>query len=134
MKEGGPETFVIDPYDQKNIKVKKEDKNAIYSTAEITEKPEYPGGIELFYKFVAENFKISDEAYENKLKGKVYVTFIIEKDGSLTDFKILREIGYGTGEEVLRVLKQCPNWIPGKLNDEPVRTLYSLPITVQTAK
>jgi hypothetical protein len=42
-------------------------------------KPEYPGGIELFYKFVVENFKISDEAYENKLKGKVYVTFIIEK-------------------------------------------------------
>jgi len=134
MKEGGPEIFVIDPYDQKNIKVKKEDKNAIYSTAEITEKPEYPGGIELFYKFVGENFKISDEAYENKLKGKVYVTFIIEKDGSLTDFKILREIGYGTGEEVLRVLKQCPNWIPGKLNDEPVRTLYSLPITIQTEK
>jgi hypothetical protein len=64
-------------------------------------KPEYPGGIELSTICFAENFKISDEAYENKLKGKVYVTFIIEKDGSLTDFRILRDIAYGTGEEAV---------------------------------
>jgi beta-lactamase regulating signal transducer with metallopeptidase domain len=134
VEKGGPETFIIDPYDPKNIKVKSEDENAVYSTAGLTKKPEYPGGMSSFYKFVGENFKISDEAYENKINGKVYVTFVVEKDGSLTDFKILREIGYGTGEEVLRVLKQCPNWIPGKLNDEPVRTLYSLPIIVQTKK
>jgi hypothetical protein len=105
----------------------------VYNTARITEKPEYPGGMAEFYKFVGENFKISDKAYANKLQGKVYVTFIIEKDGSLTDFKILREIGYRTGEEAIRVLKQCPNWIPGKMNEEPVRTMYSLPISIQAS-
>ncbi|MEZ7500198.1 M56 family metallopeptidase [Flavobacterium sp. Arc3] len=134
MKEGGPETFVIDPYDPKNIKVKDEDENAVYSTTGLTEKPAYPGGMESFYKFVGENFTISNEAYENKLKGKVYVTFTVEKDGSLTDFRILRDIGHGTGEEAVRVLKLSPKWIPGKINEEPVRTMYSLPITVQTAK
>jgi beta-lactamase regulating signal transducer with metallopeptidase domain len=104
----------------------------VYNTAGITEKPEYPGGIGEFYKFVGDTFKISKEAYANKLQGKVYVTFIVEKDGSLSDFKILRDIGFGTGEEVIRVLKQCPNWIPGKMNEEPVRTMYSLPIQIQT--
>lgn len=64
----------------------------------------------------------------------MYVTFIVEKDGSLTDYRILRDIGYGTAEETIRVLKLSPKWIPGKINDEPVRTMYSLPITIQTAQ
>jgi hypothetical protein len=102
----------------------------VYNTAEITEKPKYPGGIELFYKFVGENFKISKEAAANKIKGRVYITFIIEKDGSITDTKILRDIGYNTGEEAARVILLSPKWIPGRINEEPVRTMYSLPITV----
>ena len=57
---------------------------------------------------------------------------MVEKDGSLSELTILRDIGYGTGEEALRVLKLSPNWIPGKVNNIPVKTLYSLPITIQT--
>lgn len=132
MKEGGPETFVIDPYDKKNIKVQKEDKNAIYSTAEITEKPKFPGGMREFYKFVGENFKVSAEVKEMKLKGKVYLIFTIEKDGSLSEFRILRDMGYGTGEEAIRVIKLSPHWIPGTVDNKPVRVEYSLPITIQT--
>jgi protein TonB len=63
------------------------------------------------------------------LKGKVYATFI-EKDGSLSDIKILRDIGYGTGDITYW---NFPHWTPGKINDEPVRVMYSLPITIQTA-
>jgi len=130
LSKGGPDKFVVDPFDKKNIKVKSEDENAVYNSAGITEMPEYQGGIELFYQFVGKNYQAPKE---EKLKGKVYVTFIIEKNGSLTDIKVLRDIGYGTGDEAIRVLKLCPNWIPGKINDEPVRVLYSLPITIQTA-
>jgi hypothetical protein len=103
-----------------------------YTTTEVTEKPKFPGGMNAFYKFVGENYKISPQASEIKLKGKVYVTFMVEKDGSLSELTILRDIGYGTGEEALRVLKLSPNWIPGKVNNIPVKTLYSLPITIQT--
>jgi hypothetical protein len=102
----------------------------VYKAAEAEIKPTFPGGLMEFYKFVAENFKISEEASKMKLKGKVYITFMIEKDGSLSDFRVLRDIGYGTGEEAVRVLKLSPNWIPALLNNKPVRVEYSLPISI----
>ena len=67
-----------------------------------------------------------------KLKGKVYLIFTIEKDGSLSEFRILRDMGYGTGEEAIRVIKLSPHWIPGTVDNKPVRVEYSLPITIQT--
>jgi beta-lactamase regulating signal transducer with metallopeptidase domain len=96
-----------------------------------TTQPEFPGGIDAFYKFIAENFKISPEF---KGSGKVYLTFMVEKDGSLSEFEILKDIGFGTGEEVIRVLKLSPKWIPGKENNETVRVKYSLPIQVESSK
>ncbi|PKB17068.1 M56 family metallopeptidase [Flavobacterium sp. 5] len=104
--------------------------DTVRSIAGLEQKPEFPGGIEQFYKFVGENYKAPEE---EGLKGKVYVTFVVEKDGSLSELKVIRDIGYGTGEEAIRVLKLCPNWNPGKIKNKPVRTLYSLPITIQTA-
>mgnify|MGYP003411423114 CR=1 FL=1 len=68
------------------------------------------------------------------LKGKVFVSFVVEKDGSLTDIKVIRDIGYGTGKEAIRVLKQCPKWNPGEQNGKKVRVLYSLPINIQSAE
>ncbi|MDG2431059.1 energy transducer TonB [Flavobacterium sp.] len=130
LSKGGPAKFVVDPFDKKNIKVKSADENAVYNNAGLTENPEFPGGMELFYKFVGENYRAP---VKQGLKGKVYVTFIVEKDGSITDVKTLRDIGYGTGEEAIRVLNICPKWTAGKINDKPVRTLYSLPITIETA-
>jgi hypothetical protein len=130
LSKGGPAKFVVDPFDKKNIKVKSADENAVYNNTELTEKPEFEGGIELFYKFVGENFRAPEK---EGLKGKVYITFIVEKDGSINDVKSLRDIGYGTGEEAIRVMNICPKWTPGKINGEPVRTLYSLPITIHTA-
>ena len=124
-----PKTVIIDEFDPKNIKTKNQDPNAIYSTAGLTENPEYPGGMENFYKFVGENYKKPDDP---KLAGKVYLTFIIEADGNLSNFKVLRDIGHGTGEEAIRVLKLSPKWNPGTINGEAVRTLYSLPISIQT--
>ncbi len=106
------------------------DDNAIYNTAGIEVKPDFPGGLEKFYKFVANNYRTPEE---DGLKGKVFVTFVVEKDGSLTDIKVIRDIGYGTGKEAIRVLKSSPKWNPGEQNGKKVRVLYSLPITIQTA-
>ena len=133
LEKGGPETVEIDLYDPKNQKVKKAE-GTIYKTNDLTEDPSYPGGIEQFYKFVGQNFKTPVTPADVKLKGRVYITFVIEKDGALSDLRMLRDIGYGTGDEAIRVLKLCPNWIPGKVNGEPVATMYSLPITIQSEK
>lgn len=114
------------------IKTDDQKENKIHNTASVNEKPNFPGGMENFFKFVAANFKIPQTPDDVKLKGKVYVTFIVEVDGSLNDFKILRDISYGTGEEAVRVLKLSPKWTPGKVNGEAVRTMYSVPITIQS--
>ena len=111
-------------------KVVEVDDNQIYNTAGIEVKPEFPGGMDKFYTYVGRNYRAPEE---EGLKGKVYVTFVVEKDGSLTDIKVLRDIGFGTGAEAIRVLKKCPKWNPGVQNGKPVRVLYSLPITIQTA-
>ncbi|WP_432222780.1 M56 family metallopeptidase [Flavobacterium sp. TMP13] len=110
--------------------VTKEETNEVYNTSGISESPTFPGGIADFYKFVGQNFQIPQAQAGTVLKGKVYVTFIVEKDGSLSDYNILRDIGHGTGEEVIRVLKLCPKWNPGKKEGLPVRTMFSLPITI----
>jgi hypothetical protein len=102
----------------------------VYNTAGITEKPEYPGGMGEFYKFVGDNYVTPKD---NQLKGKIYVIFVIETDGSLSNIRFFRDIGFGTGEEAVRVLNLCPNWIPGKLDGKPVRVEYSFPISIQAS-
>ena len=104
------------------------DESAIYNTAGIEIKPEYPGGLTEFYNFIGKNFRVPDV---KGLAGKIFVTFVIEKDGSITDVKVIRDIGYGTGEEAVRVLQNCKNWIPGEQQGKKVRVLYSLPIVIQ---
>lgn len=105
------------------------DESAIYNTAGIEIKPEYPGGMTEFYNFIGKNFRVPDV---KGLAGKIFVSFVIEKDGSITDVKVIRDIGYGTGEEAVRVLQNCKNWIPGEQQGKKVRVLYSLPIVIQT--
>ena len=99
----------------------------IYNTSGVDIKPEFEGGMEKFYKFIGQNFKVPDE---EDLRGKIFVSFVVEKDGSLGDIKVIRDIGYGTGNEAMRVLKICPKWKPGELNGKKVRVLYSMPINI----
>jgi hypothetical protein len=101
--------------------------NIIYSTAGIEVKPDFPGGRDEFYKFIAKNYRTPDV---KKLNGKIYITFVIEKDGSLTEIKAIKDIGYGTGEEGVRVLGLSPKWLPGEQNGQKVRCTYSLPISI----
>lgn len=102
----------------------------IYNLKEVDVKPEYPGGVEAFYKIIAKNFKVPEE---QGLNGKIITTFVIEIDGSITDIKVLQDIGYGSGAEVLKVLAMTKKWTPAKLNDIPVRVLYEFPISIKSA-
>ena len=105
------------------------DENKVYNTAGIDLAPEFIGGINNFYKFISQNYKVPKEKPAS-VKGKVFASFVIEKDGSLNDIKIHKDIGYGTGEEAIRVLKLCPKWNPGKLKDKEVRVFYTMPIAI----
>ena len=104
------------------------EENSIYNVSGVEMKPEYPGGLKEFYNYIGKNYKTPDV---KGLNGKVIVTFVIEKDGSLTDIKVIRDIGYGTGEEAIRVLKECKKWIPAEQNGQKVRVQYTLPISIQ---
>lgn len=103
----------------------------IYATFdEVEEKPEFPGGQGEFYKFIGRTFKVSPEAKKNKVKGKAFVQFVIEKDGSLSSFKVVKDLGFGVGDEAIRVLKLSPKWIAGAVDGKAVRVKYDLPITI----
>ncbi|WP_396167745.1 energy transducer TonB [Flavobacterium sp.] len=107
--------------------VKNTSDNLLYDIKGLDVKPDFPGGRDEFYKFIAKNYRTPDV---KKLNGKIYITFVIEKDGSLTDIKILRDLGYGTGKEAIRVLELSPKWLPGEQNGQKVRCTYSLPISI----
>ncbi|MWB94277.1 M56 family peptidase [Flavobacterium sp. GA093] len=104
-----------------------------YDTTSVKE-PVYPGGMGAFYMFVGQNFKMPAEATKNKIETKILMQFMVEKDGSLSEFKTIKDAGYGLGEEAIRVLKLSPKWNPATQDGNPVRVLYSLPITIQSQK
>ena len=99
--------------------------NDIYTAVEKI--PDFPGGMQAFYSFVAQNFTAPEA---DGVNGKIYIQFVVEKDGSLSDIKSMRDIGHGTGEEAVRVLKFSPKWIPGEQDGQKVRVQYSLPISI----
>lgn len=106
------------------------DGNGTHVTAVLDKQPVFPGGINKFYSYVAQNFRAPETQISNTIK--VYVSFVIEKDGTMTDIKVLRNPGFGLDQEAIRVLKGLKTkWTPGILNGKPVRTAYNLPIVVE---
>jgi periplasmic protein TonB len=104
-------------------------KDTPYNFSGIDVKPEFVGGMSEFYKFIGKNYNMPNV---KGLTGKVYVGFVIEIDGSIGDIKIMKDLGYGTGEEAIRVLKLCPKWKPAELNGQNVRCSFALPISLQS--
>ena len=90
--------------------------------------PEFPGGEEALYKYLAENIKYPEKAKNNKVEGRVYITFVIEKDGSVSDAKVLRSVNEELDAEALRVINAMPKWKPGTQRGVPVRVQYNIPI------
>lgn len=105
----------------------KEQDDAVYSI--VSEQPSFPGGMQEMMKFISDNRKYPAEAKAKDIHGKVIVAFVVERDGSLSDVKIRRGIGYGCDEEAIRLIKSMPKWTPGKQNGKAVRASMMLPVS-----
>ncbi len=90
--------------------------------------PEFKGGISEFYNFLSKNLQYTDAMLQKNVQGKVFISLTVEKDGSLTDIKTVKDIGGGAAAEAIRVLKSSPKWEPGYQNGQRVRVRYALPI------
>ncbi|OOQ58510.1 M56 family metallopeptidase [Mucilaginibacter pedocola] len=101
--------------------------NEVFTAVE--QQPAYKGGNEAFAKFLTANIKYPAEARKNKIQGRVITTFVVMKDGSINNVKVLRGIGYGADEEAVRVVKAMPKWNPGMQNGHPVNVQFTVPIT-----
>ena len=114
---------------QKSIEEKLRTVDYVFNTSEVETSSQPVGGFDTFFKFIGNNYKVPEE---EGLRGRVYISFIVENDGSLSNFKILRDIGFGTGAEAIRVLKLAPKWNPAKIKDKSVRCSYALPISLES--
>ena len=94
----------------------------------VEENPEFPGGPAKLLEYVQKNLKYPMMARESDIQGRVFVGFVVEKDGSISNVRVLRGIGGGCDEEAVRVVQSLPKFKPGKQRGNPVRVQYTLPI------
>lgn len=95
----------------------------------IDSQPSPKTGMKEFYTYVADNLKYPEQARKMGIEGKVFVEFIVDNDGKLINVKAIKGIGAGCDEEAVRVLKEAPKWIPGKVVNMPVKVKMILPVT-----
>lgn len=93
--------------------------------------PEFPGGTTALYKYVSDNIHYPEKAKADRVEGRVYVRFVIEADGSVTNVELLRKVSKECDEEALRVVQNMPRWQPATKDGKPVRTQYVMPIYFQ---
>ena len=95
----------------------------------VEQMPSFKGGLQAFYKYIGKKVKYPSTARRLRIEGKVFVTFIIDKNGKVTNVQVLRGIGGGCDEEAIRVIEKSPKWNPGKQRGKPVKVTMTLPIT-----
>ena len=110
-----PENPVVDP-----------DEGKVFTIVE--EMPSFPGGEDKMLQYIHDHVKYPPIARENNIQGRVYVSFVVDKDGKIKDSKILRGIGGGCDEEALRVVKSMPDWKAGRQNGRSVQVQFNLPV------
>lgn len=99
-----------------------------YDIFDIQKPPSFPGGEKELLKYLGENIKYPALARENNIQGNVALSFVVGKDGSVSDVTILKDIGGGCGKEAIRVVQSMPKWIPGEANGNAVKVRYTLPV------
>ena len=104
---------------------KKVANDKVYEKVEVM--PEFPGGEQAMMDFVAKNVVYPQEARDKEISGRVMVGFIVEKDGGISDAKVVKGIGGGCDEEAVRVVNAMPKWKPGKQKSKPVRVSFMMP-------
>lgn len=105
----------------------KKEETKVYD--EVEQMPSFPGGIAALMSFLSNNINYPKEAFENGIQGRVVCTFVVERDGSITDIRVVRGVHPLLDKEARRVLQQMPCWIPGKQNGDAVRVKFTVPVT-----
>ncbi len=95
----------------------------------VEQMPEFPGGMEALFKYMAENMKYPEDAKKQQVEGRVLVQFIVETDGSVSNTEVLKRVFPSLDAEAVRVISGMPKWIPGKLNGKVVRVKYTIPVS-----
>jgi protein TonB len=128
-QKGDPtaEIRIDEPVGNSDNKQVTEDENKIFAAVEV--QPSFPGGMDKFYAYVGKNVRYPAIDKENNITGRVFVSFVVEKDGSLTDVKALRGPSTTLQDEAVRVLRSSPKWKPGIQNARPVRVQYTIPLS-----
>ena len=107
--------------------LQKNDNDKAYDVVE--EMPQYPGGVGKLMEYVSMNVRYPKEAESKSIQGRVIITFVVEKDGSITDAEVIKSVDPALDAEALRVVKAMPKWTPGKQEGKPIRVKYTMPIT-----
>jgi len=126
-----PINFSLGQSNKKEAAVSIPNPDSVYTAAEVN--PTFPGGEAAFGKFLRDNIRYPKDAKENNVQGRAFTQFIVEKDGSLSNFKSVRDPGTGLGAESIRVLALSPKWLPGRQQGEYVRVQYVVPINFSLA-
>jgi protein TonB len=121
-------TLSFGAFAQEEVKVEEE----VFVVVE--EQAEFPGGLDSMYAYIVKNLKYPELAKEKGIEGRVFISFIIEKDGSISNVKILRGIGGGCEEAAVEMIKNMPKWKPAKQRGKPVRCQFNLPIKFELPK
>lgn len=106
-----------------------QDSDVVYTM--VDHQPQYPGGMSALFKYLKGNMQYPSEAIANNVSGRIFVDFVVEKDGSLSNVRILKGLGSGCDEEALRLFTNCQKWSPGIQKEQAVRVKMALPLQFQ---
>ena len=105
----------------------KEEETKVFDVVEVM--PSFPGGQAALFEWLSKNIKYPVVAEENGVQGRVIVTFVVERNGSITDVQVVKSVDPSLDKEAVRVVKAMPHWIPGKQNGSAVRVKFTVPVT-----
>ena len=127
--EGNDETAEVKHVEEKIAEPEpvKEEETKVFDVVE--QMPSFPGGPSALMQYLSSNIKYPVVAEENGVQGRVVCTFVVEKDGSITDVRVVKSVDPSLDKEAARVVKGMPKWIPGKQNGSAVRVKYTVPVT-----
>ena len=120
------QTEVLEEYVPVEVEEEEVSETEVFTIVE--EMPAYPGGDQKLYEYLGKNIKYPQIARESGIQGRVFVNFVVEPDGSVSNVKVMRGIGGGCDEEAIRVIKSMPKWKPGKQRGKAVRVTYTIPV------
>ena len=128
-EEEEPEEVI---YDVPDFEPEEEVVERILNPDEVAKYPEFPGGQEAFAKFIRDNFKMSSRDIAEENKGTVYLKFVVDKNGTISNVNVVRGVSEGIDKESIRVLGKSPKWSPGRdYNGAPVKMYYTIPMRIK---